>query len=200
MNDTTINDTAMNNTGINTDNLYQDIPEASAQRVAPTIKPVAMYSARDPRRKSLFLTILLSFMPGLGHAYVGYHQRGFVHFLIFFSTVSIVSSGELDNLMPLFGSFIPFFWFFNQIDAVRRATFYNLALEGVENMPVPDELTTPSLGGSYVGGVALLVGGVMALSNTLFNLPLEWLEDWWPMAPIAFGAYLVYRAKQDEAQ
>lgn len=195
MNDTTINDTQMH-----TENFHQESAEPGAQRNIPRIKPVAMYSARDPRRKSLFLTILLSFMPGLGHAYVGYQQRGFVHFLIFFSTVAIVSSGELDNLMPLFGSFIPFFWFFNQIDAVRRATFYNLALEGVENMPVPDELTPPSVGGSYVGGVALLVGGVLALSNTLFNLPLIWLEDWWPMAPIAFGAYLVYRAKQDEAQ
>lgn len=35
-------------------------------------------------------------------------------------------------------------------------------------------------------------------ANTLFNLPLEWLNDWWPMAPIALGAYLIYRARQDQ--
>lgn len=96
-------------------------------------------------------------MPGLGHAYVGYHQRAFIHFLIFGATVSIVSSDQLDDLMPLFGSFIPFFWFFNQIDAVRPATFYNLALEGVQDMPLPDEMAGPSFGSSYVGGGAYLV-------------------------------------------
>ncbi len=61
-----------------------------------------------------------------------------------------------------------------------------------------DEMGGPPLGGSYVGGVALLIGGAVALSNTLFNLPRDWLEDWWPMAPIALGAYLVYRARMDE--
>ncbi|OGT71773.1 MAG: hypothetical protein A3H44_15150 [Gammaproteobacteria bacterium RIFCSPLOWO2_02_FULL_57_10] len=200
MNDATINDTDINSTGMNTDNLYQESPALNAQRTSPAMKPVAIYSARDPRRKSLFITALLSLMPGLGHTYVGYYQRGFIHFLIFGSTIALAVSEQMEGLEPLFATFIPFFWFFNQIDAVRRATFYNMSLEGVENMPLPDEMGGPTLGGSYVGGSALLIGGVIALSNTLFNLPLDWLENWWPMAPILLGAYLVYRAKQDEVQ
>lgn len=190
----------MNDTTLQTDNHYQDSAEAVARKNAPTGKSAPVYSARDPRHKSLFITVLLSLMPGLGHTYVGYYQRGFVHFFIFGSTIALASSGQIDGLTPLFATFIPFFWFFNQIDAVRRATFYNLALEGMQDMPLPDEMAGPSFGGSYVGGGALLLGGILALSNTLFNLPLDWLEDWWPIAPIALGAYLVYRARKDEMQ
>lgn len=45
---------------------------------------------------------------------------------------------------------------------------------------------------------ALLAGGIIALSNTLFNLPLEWLNNWWPIAPILLGGYLIYRARQEQ--
>ncbi|MDP1930747.1 MAG: DUF5668 domain-containing protein [Gammaproteobacteria bacterium] len=188
----------MNETTLHTENLYNDGTQNAASRSSPAIKPMPTYPSRDPRRKTIFLTVLLSLMPGLGHTYVGYYQRGFIHFAVFGSTIALASSGQMEGLAPLFATFIPFFWFFNQIDAVRRATFYNLSLEGVEDMPLPDEMNGPALGGSYVGGVALLIGGGVALSNTLFNLPLDWLEDWWPMAPIALGAYLVYRARMDE--
>ena len=34
--------------------------------------------------------------------------------------------------------------------------------------------------------------GVVLLSHTLFNVPLDWLEKWWPAAFIAVGAWLVY--------
>ena len=41
-------------------------------------------------------------------------------------------------------------------------------------------------------------GGIIALSTTLYNLPLEWLNHWWPTAPIALGGYLIYRARQEQ--
>ncbi|MDO8270522.1 MAG: DUF5668 domain-containing protein [Gammaproteobacteria bacterium] len=188
----------MNDTSLQADTLYRE--EAPTNHVAEprSVAAPRPYLPSDPRRKSLFITGLLSFMPGLGHIYLGYYQRGFIHFVIFGSTISLVSSGQIDGLGPLLEIFIPFFWLFNQIDAHRRATLINLTLEGIENMPLPDEMQGPLLGGSTVAGTALLAGGVIALSNTLFNLPLDWLNDWWPIAPIALGAYLIYRARQDQ--
>lgn len=188
----------MTDASLQADTLYREeapTTHVAEPRAVATPRP---YLASDPRRKSLFLTGLLSLMPGLGHIYLGYYQRGFIHFVVFGSTISLVSSGQVDGLAPLLYTFLPFFWFFNQIDALRRATLINLTLEGIENMPLPDEMQGPLLGGSTIAGTALLAGGVIALSNTLFNLPLEWLNDWWPMAPIALGAYLIYRARQDQ--
>ncbi|MES3007543.1 MAG: DUF5668 domain-containing protein [Pseudomonadota bacterium] len=193
MNETLINDIGINDIGVNT----KDSNLTRATESRPITTPRS-YVSGDPRRRSLFLTFVLSLMPGLGHIYVGYYQRGFVHFLIFGSAISLASSGAISGLGPLLYTFIPFFWFFNQIDAMRRTTLFNLTLEGVENMPLPDEMQGPALGGSIVAGTALLLGGVIALSNTLFNLPLDWLNEWWPLAPIALGAYLVYRARQDQ--
>jgi hypothetical protein len=25
-------------------------------------------------------------------------------------------------------------------------------------------------------------------------MPIEWIEDWWPVAPILMGAYLLYQS------
>ncbi len=95
------------------------------------------------------------------------------------------------------GIFIPFFWLFNQIDASRLAALYNLSLEGLSTAALPEDSHSPPLGGSYVGSAALLVVGLIALSKTLFYFSLEWVESWWPVAPIALGAYLIYRARED---
>jgi len=81
----------------------------------------------------------------------------------------------------------------------RRAAFYNLALDGVEGIELPDDMNfeLPSFGGSIAGGVALMVLGGILLSNTLFDFSLAWVEDLWPVAPIVFGAYLVVKARQE---
>ena len=53
--------------------------------------------------------------------------------------------------------FLIFFEFYNIIDAGRRAILYNLSLDGIENIALPDELTNDPLPvkGSY------LLGGVL---------------------------------------
>ena len=102
-------------------------------------------------------------------------------------------------LTPLAAFFMVFFWFYNIIDAGRRASLFNLSLEGFDQIDLPDELTNKPLPikGSYMFGGVLGIGGLILLSNTLFGFSLRWLEDWWPVAPIAFGAYLVYLAWKD---
>ncbi len=155
----------------------------------------------DPRRKSPFIAGLLSLMPGLGQVYLGYYRRGFTNVLVVGSVFSFLIWTEGSTAInPLGILFLIFFVLYNIIDAARRASLYNLSLDGVEQVELPDPLSdSPIAGltGSFVGGGALLLFGLIALSNTALGLSLEWLEDWWPLVPTAFGAYLVYKAYQD---
>ena len=160
----------------------------------PEAWPRTASLASDPRRKSPALACVLSAMPGLGQIYVGYYQRGFVHILIVGATISFLSAGAVSALEPLAGLFLSFFWLYNVVDAGRRAAGYNLALQGGSPLPLPDDFGMPGLRGSVIGGSVLIGLGVVMLLHTRFGMSLDWLSEWWPVAPILFGAYLVYKA------
>ena len=165
-------------------------PPVQAQ---PQVRPA------DPRTKSPALACVLSAMPGLGQVYVGYYQRGFVHALVIASLIALLATGDLDELTPLVALFMAFFWLYNVIDAGRRATFYNQALAGAESIELPMDFPTPGIGGSLVGGLVLVAIGFILLLNTAFEVSLDWLEDWWPVAPILLGVYLLGRALQERS-
>ena len=151
----------------------------------------------DPRRKSAALAAVLSLMPGLGQVYVGYYRQGFVHVLVFGGTIVLLANDMIPVLTPLLGSFVAFFFLYNIVDAWRRAAFYNQALAGITGVALPTELSLPTPGGGLGAGVALIVAGLVLLAHTLFDLPFDWLEDWWPLAPVLCGLWLVVRAVQE---
>ena len=161
------------------------------------------YRVSDPRIKSPFLAAFLSLIPGLGQIYMGYYTRGFVNPLVIGSVLSYLvftssgTGGQPPLFFPLGILFLVFYWLYNIIDAWRRASMYNLTLEGFENVPLPDDMSPPALGGSIFGGVVLLIGGLVVLMHTRFGMPIEVLEQWWPLAPILFGGYLIFRGYQD---
>ena len=77
--------------------------------------------------------------------------------------------------------------------------FWTLA--GVPGIELPrDMMKMPRPGGSIFGGSALIIVGFLLLMHTKFGFSLEWVEQWWPLAPMIFGAYLVYRAVQDKKE
>lgn len=149
----------------------------------------------DPRQKSPFLAGLLSVVPGLGQVYVGYYQRGFIHALVVASLITVMAA-EIEALMPLTAVFMAFFWLYNVIDAARRAALYNQALAGLGEVELPEDFKMPGFRGSIVGGVLVIALGFLFLLNNL-GVSLEWLEDWWPLAVIGFGVYLVWKGWQD---
>ena len=159
------------------------------------------YLAADPRRKSTFIAGVLSLMPGLGQVYVGYYKRGFTNVLIAGSVFTFLLASEgATPLNPLGIMFLMFFELYNIIDASRCATMYNLALDGVEQMLLPDDMSEgvfSGIRGSFLGGTVLIVFGIIALTNTAMGFSLEWLEEWWPVAPLMLGVYLVYKAYED---
>jgi len=171
-------------------------PTPAPRRPAP---PYAA-AAHDPRRRSPFLASLLSVGPGLGQVYCGYYQRGFAHALVVATIITLMAGDFVGPLLPLSGIFLGFFWIYNIIDAGRRAMLINEALDGRTNLELPDDFQPPGLRGSVAGGVAIAGLGVVLLFHTLLDYSLEWVEEWWPAALIAFGVYLVYKARQEQAK
>jgi hypothetical protein len=177
--------------------MEQNYENAPPPRPAePTMRTAGTAARRDffddPRRKSPVLALVLSLMPGLGQVYIGYYQQGFTNVLVAASIIAVLNSNLAGGAEPLFGIFLAFFWLYNVVDAWRRATFYNNALAGIGPAAIPEDFTAPGSRGTLAGGVALVLVGVIALSHTLFGLPLDWIEKWWPVALIGVGAWLIY--------
>jgi TM2 domain-containing membrane protein YozV len=163
------------------------------QPAATYVTVPAMSLLGDPRRKSPLFASFLSMMPGLGQIYVGYYQQGFIHAIVV-STLIALLAADIGPLTPLAALFLAFFWLYNIVDAGRRALLYNEALAGRSGIELPEEFKTPALRGSIPGGIAVVAVGGVLLSHTLFRMPLDWLNEWWPVALIVFGVYLVARS------
>ena len=148
----------------------------------------------DPRRKRLLYAGVLALMPGLGHIYVGYYRQAFQNVFVICFAILLLSSGAVDGIEPPIALFMAFYWLYNVVDAVRRASLYNQALAGLRAMDVPDDLPSPlpvrfaSLG----GGIFFIVVGLILFSHTRLNWSLDWVADWWPMGLVALGGWLVY--------
>jgi len=173
--------------------IYAPAPQPQAPQ--PTTG-VAASTAVPPDRKSPLLACVLSAMPGLGQVYVGYYQRGFVHAIAVASAFLILNSG-MRGLEPFLGPFLAFFWLYNIIDAGRRAAHYNRAAAGEQAFEMPKDFSMPGIQGSILGGLLLIAAGAVFLSHTVWGVPLDWVEDWWPLAPILFGVYLIGKSVAD---
>jgi len=78
-----------------------------------------------PRQeKSSFLAGLFSFLPGLGHIYLGAYSRGLFIGLMFALLIGVESHGA-GGFEPLFGIGIAFVWFFGLFDALRICNAIN---------------------------------------------------------------------------
>ncbi|MCL4846062.1 MAG: hypothetical protein KJ066_05995 [Acidobacteria bacterium] len=151
----------------------------------------------DPRRKSVMLASVLSAMPGVGQVYVGYYQQGFTNILVVCGIFALgalgVWRGGLEPVAAIFGVF---FWLFNVVDAGRRASLYNQALAGLRPMDLPEDTKAPGWRGSLGGGIGLVVAGLVLFAHTKFDLPLEWLREWWPLGLVGVGLWLIYEHRK----
>jgi len=165
--------------------------------------PAGYYTAPPPpdgpHPKSPVLACILSIVPGLGQIYIGYYGLGFLHVVVAGAVFSILLSGPTLEIFPMLVIFLIFFMLYNIVDAGRRASLYNQAIAGVPGVDLPQPLRVPRFGGSIFGGAVLIVAGFVLLMHTKFQFSLDWIEEWWPVAPMIFGAYLIYRAIQDRA-
>ena len=155
--------------------------------------PQPVVQTKDPRAKSVVLACLLSGMPGLGQVYVGYYQRGFINAIVIAALLALVNVNPQSGFQPLMVMFMVFFWLYNVIDAGRRADLYNQTLLGSEVIELPEDLKMPGMGGSIVGGLLLVAVSVVLLLHLRFDVPMDWLQEWWPAGGILLGLYLLVK-------
>ncbi len=176
-----------------------DRQQAYAPPPPPPHPQQAYRDRRDLPLKSTVLAVVLStIMPGLGQVYVGYYRHAFTYVIIFASVIAMLSSSAGGGLEPLLGVFIAFFYFYQLVDAGRKASLYNQVLLRGEAMDLSTE-DLPEAGGSLFGGSMLIIVGLIALANTVFDISMAWLEDWWPLGLIIVGGWLVKRAQKEKA-
>lgn len=149
------------------------------------------------RRRSPVFAGLLSLCPGLGQIYVGHYQRGFTNLVVIAMTIAFMSWAKPVPLDIIGGFFVSFYWLYNIIDAIRLANFYNEAQAGASTVDLEKHAILPSRGGSVFGGIALIAVGFLLILHTVFELSLVWMERWWPLIPVVFGVYLIYRGVQE---
>ncbi len=150
-------------------------------------------------RKSPAMATWLSLGPGLGQIYVGYYNQGFTNIAVVAAIITLLASGVARPLVPFLGVFLAFFWIFNMIDANRRAQHYNRVKAGLAAETVPDEFQLPKGGGSLTWGTILIAAGVLIFLDLNFGVSLEWIEDFWPLALVLFGARLVWKARANRS-
>ncbi len=167
----------------------QHIPDSHA--ALPYVTPRERF-VDDPRKKSVWWAGILSLMPGIGQVYVGYYRQGFQNIVTVCVAILLLSSGAVDGIEPPVGIFLAFFWLYNIVDAVRRASLYNQALAGLRAMDMPDDFMKPLRFGSLGGGVLFVVVGAVLFTHTKFGWSLRWVADWWPLGLMAVGAWLIY--------
>jgi hypothetical protein len=164
----------------------------SAVGPGPSDRPVTLGARRaEPaffRMKSPVLATVLSAMPGLGQAYLGYYRQGFINIVVVGALISALNRG-VGSAEPFCGLFLAFFWLFNLVDAARKATYFNQALAGATELP--EELPASDRRDSLIAGVAMIGFGGLLLANSRWGVSLEWVLNWWPLILVLTGAYLV---------
>ena len=166
--------------------MEQPTTHETPQAPQPPLPPLP--SPPVPRR-SPGLAVGLSFFPGLGHLYLGLYQRGIGVFLAFAAAIWLAEHADL-------GIFVAFAWFFAVIDGYRQAVLLNQCCGSV-----PAEPSRPLQQRSNLAlGVFLVVAGALLLYNQFYPLDLEFLVDWWPLALILFGVYLLAQHFREQAK
>ena len=160
------------------------IPAASI----PAAPPLPAFPAPLPAGfKKPAVAGLLSALPGVGHLYLGLYQRAAAFFSIWVLIIAFVERGHGSG--PL-GIFIPFWWFFVLIDAVRQAHAINATGAPEANLVTGEKPI--KVQGNLAFGVFLILFGAFFLLDRFVTIDLSFLLDWWPAAVILFGAWQVF--------
>lgn len=158
----------------------------------PAVPPAAAYpeQAGFIFKKNPLLAAGLSLFPGVGHIYNGLYMRGITFFLI------IISLILLANSEGVFGFAVGFFWIFNVIDTYRQAVLINFGYAqdlGMLDLPPHPKASQ----GGLAAGILLTTVGIFAFLDRFVHIDMEWLIDFWPLALIGIGLWLIVGAIRD---
>lgn len=112
------------------------------------------------------ISLALSIIPGAGHMYLGYQQKGLVLMGGFFFTIFFM--GWLNLSMLVF--ILPLIWFYSFFDA-----FHTLNDNDVEDMDILEMI--PAIKPEYVGYGLIGIGLLMVLQRIILPLMGQYI-DW----------------------
>lgn len=183
----------MNGSDMNHDNIGpQGVPGTGAARGA--------YAAGwDRPRRSPVLATFLSLMPGLGQVYLGYYQQGFINLAVIATCITALASDRMDGIEPFIALSMAFYWMYNLVDANRRAHHFNRVAAGLGAEQFPDEFPMPKPRGSMFTGGILIAVGLLFLLDLNFDVPLDWLADWWPLILVLIGGRMIWQSRRKGA-
>jgi hypothetical protein len=158
--------------------------ESSPTEEQPVPRPVQL---TPPFHKHPLLAGFLALFPGMGNVYNGLYLRG----IIFFTVIAcLLALGTEGGSHPVLGFVVAFVWIFNVLDSMRQAQLINCGY--AQDLGQTDLPKIPKAGqGGLLAGILLIVLGVVASFQLYFGIDLSWMIRYWPLAIIAFGAYLV---------
>jgi hypothetical protein len=171
-------------------------PTTPSLSPAPPPPPIAFGPAgalpAAPLPKNPGAAGALGIIPGMGHLYLGLYQRAAILFGVWVLFISL--AGHSHGPFP--GIAIPFWMVFSIIDASRQAKAINATGRPESNILGSDEPVRVS--GSLTAGLLLILIGGFLLLDRLVTIDLSFLNDWWPVLLVAFGAWQVFRHYQSK--
>lgn len=136
------------------------------------------------------LGFLLGLIPGVGAIYNGQYVKGLIHVVVLGLLISIISSGSAGGLEPVFGMLIGVWVFYMAFEAYHTARKRQMGIpvdEFSSIVPLHNERR-----GFPAGPVILIAIGALFLLNNLDILHFHQIIQYWPVALIGLGAYMLY--------
>jgi cell wall-active antibiotic response 4TMS protein YvqF len=181
---------------MNDPNTNPQPPSPPSPSPAPAPPPIAFGPASAappaPLPKNPGAAGVLGIIPGMGHLYLGLYQRAAILFGVWVLFISLADHSR----GPFPGIAIPFWMVFSIIDAVRQAKAINATGKPEANILGSDEPVRVS--GSLTAGLLLILIGGFLILNRFVTIDLSFLNDWWPILLVAFGAWQVFRHYQSK--
>jgi hypothetical protein len=118
--------------------------------------------------KNKFLTLILSFIPGVGHLYLGLMKRGMQLLAMFFGALFLIEFLRLhDELIIL----MPIIWFYSVFDALQQ---HELVKEGIAEDRPAFPWGSFQINQKWVAYTLIIVGGYILLDN-LFDIARRYI-------------------------
>lgn len=155
----------------------------AAGRMQPAARPA------DP--PSPFLALILGLIPGVGAVYNGHYAKAVFHVVVFGGIITLIGSGTLQGVEPLFVMLAIMFFLYMPIESCRTAR----AIRRGEQVDEFAGLLSLVFPGSHspVAGIVLIGVGIVFLLQSLGYWRIRNLLPYWPVSLIALGIYMLYR-------
>ncbi|WP_127533471.1 hypothetical protein [Paenibacillus kobensis] len=125
---------------------------------------------RENGKRSRWVAILLSILPGAGHMYLGLQRRGFQLMAAFFLAFYL-----LDTLrLSLFLMFLPLLWCYSLFDALQQVSRAEAGYEPLVDRPIVDGLMNRK---RWVGVGLLLLGAYYIFDQVGVDLIQDYYND-----------------------